>query len=648
MTFFANGGPPHFAAQLHVQPVPGEEAHFTRNHQGRAVDDPHETDAQLGREAAARLGGARGHAPKIIDRVALVLPNILLGMMNQIHSPASPLDSRQLLAFQILATTGSFTETAKRLNLSQSAISHSVKALEENVNCRLVDRVGKRALLNQAGEQFTTLNHTLSGASFARFDYGYDSVNRRTYEQRNQASGDVYGYDAIDQVASINYDATNPTSGTTGTDRTVGYTYDAVGNRSAVTDSVNGNTSYTANSDNQYTNVAGSAYGYDGNGNLNAGASGAVYIYDAQNRLTTAATSLVGGNVDHMSYDSRNRVVERTINGTATYLIYDGWDLIEERSSINAVLATYVHGARADEMLSRTTPSGTVYYHHNALGSVTDLTSASGVVVEKYKYDAFGKPAITDGSGNPLTASAYGNRILFTGREYLAEVNLYDYRNRVYSAALGRFLQTDPLRFSAGDVNIYRYCGNNPLNKADAMGLCDEDASSLLSLSLAASLAALDNSLNGLWSAVGNAIPGSGLSNAANLSASADESIGLSNEWAEMGLGEDTAFSGLSGASDFYAAQAAYLQESAAVQTSLSFTESGAVSGYGAFGLTGAEGISATATTGLVGLTAAAGLAAGYGIDQIPVGGGQTIGDQIYNLAPGAYNAIGGAIYNTF
>jgi len=33
------------------------------------------------------------------------------------------------------------------------------------------------------------------------------------------------------------------------------------------------------------------------------------------------------------------------------------------------------------------------------------------------------------------------------------------------------FLQTDPERFSAGDVNIYRYVGNNPLNLTDAMGL---------------------------------------------------------------------------------------------------------------------------------------------------------------------------------
>jgi len=56
---------------------------------------------------------------------------------------------------------------------------------------------------------------------------------------------------------------------------------------------------------------------------------------------------------------------------------------------------------------------------------------------------------------------------MFTGREWIAEVGLYDYRNRVYSADLGRFIQSDPIRFVAGDVNIYRYCFNRPSNLTD-------------------------------------------------------------------------------------------------------------------------------------------------------------------------------------
>ncbi|MEW6304372.1 MAG: LysR family transcriptional regulator [Verrucomicrobiota bacterium] len=68
-----------------------------------------------------------------------------------------PLDSRQLRAFTTLARTGSFTLAAKKLYLSQSAVSHSMKALEQDVGCRLFDRVGKKVLLTQAGE--TLLHH---------------------------------------------------------------------------------------------------------------------------------------------------------------------------------------------------------------------------------------------------------------------------------------------------------------------------------------------------------------------------------------------------------------------------------------------------------------------------------------------------------
>jgi DNA-binding transcriptional LysR family regulator len=64
-----------------------------------------------------------------------------------------PLDSRQLRAFSILARTGSFTETAKELNLTQSAISHAIKTLEQEIGCRLLDRLGKSVVLTQAGEQ---------------------------------------------------------------------------------------------------------------------------------------------------------------------------------------------------------------------------------------------------------------------------------------------------------------------------------------------------------------------------------------------------------------------------------------------------------------------------------------------------------------
>ena len=110
-----------------------------------------------------------------------------------------------------------------------------------------------------------------------------------------------------------------------------------------------------------------------------------------------------------------------------------------------------------------------------------------------------------DGDGNGVSSSASGNRFLFTGREYLPELGLYDYRHRIYSPDLGRFLQTDPIRFGrtlragwkssirhrlgrhryrvlpsrvAGrnefaDTNLYRYVRNAPAVSTDPSGLIE-------------------------------------------------------------------------------------------------------------------------------------------------------------------------------
>jgi len=63
-------------------------------------------------------------------------------------------DTRQLIAFATLARMGSFTRAAQELYLTQSAISHAIKALEEQAGCRLFERAGRRVALTQSGEQF--------------------------------------------------------------------------------------------------------------------------------------------------------------------------------------------------------------------------------------------------------------------------------------------------------------------------------------------------------------------------------------------------------------------------------------------------------------------------------------------------------------
>lgn len=67
--------------------------------------------------------------------------------------PQIILDSRKLLAFATLAKLGSFTQAAKELGLTQSAVSHAIKALERDLGCRLFDRMGRSVAITPAGRQ---------------------------------------------------------------------------------------------------------------------------------------------------------------------------------------------------------------------------------------------------------------------------------------------------------------------------------------------------------------------------------------------------------------------------------------------------------------------------------------------------------------
>jgi DNA-binding transcriptional LysR family regulator len=66
----------------------------------------------------------------------------------------SVFDSRQLLAARVLAETGSFTLAGQKLSLTQSAVSHAIKALEEEVGCELFTRTGRGVRVTPAGKQF--------------------------------------------------------------------------------------------------------------------------------------------------------------------------------------------------------------------------------------------------------------------------------------------------------------------------------------------------------------------------------------------------------------------------------------------------------------------------------------------------------------
>ena len=329
----------------------------------------------------------------------------------------------------------------------------------------------------------------------SELDYTYDEVDNRTSTTAtfnadgkgpNEVTKDTYQYDATYQVTGVNYGAPDKGGKEDGKAQSNGksddddavevrYSYDAVGNRVQVSQD-GAVTRYAVNALNQYTQVGEFKPTYDRNGNL-AGQKEWLYRYDAMNRLLSASD---GRTTARFFYDAKNRCVARsyqtpnaqpsTATGQLTLNYYDGWNLIEERDAAGKQLARYVHGRRIDEIVVMVNRFGVFYPHRDVQGSVTMLTDAAGKLVERYNYSVEGKVAISDAKGRLLERSAVGNRWMYTGREWLAEVGLYDYRNRVYSAFAGRFLQLDRLRFQGNDINMYRCTGNNFANLVDPFG----------------------------------------------------------------------------------------------------------------------------------------------------------------------------------
>lgn len=139
-----------------------------------------------------------------------------------------------------------------------------------------------------------------------------------------------------------------------------------------------------------------------------------------------------------------------------------------EYKSTGALAGSNEYGKGIDEILMRAdyvvVPGGQGYfYQQNYLGSVTHLTGWAGEVIEKYGYDAFGTPTTT------YTSGVFNNRFKFTGREHQPTFGIYEYRNRAYHSGLGRFLSEDPIGFAAGDTNMFRYCGGDPINCKSAI-----------------------------------------------------------------------------------------------------------------------------------------------------------------------------------
>ncbi len=71
------------------------------------------------------------------------------------------LDWEKLRLFELVAEAGSFTEAARRLHMSQPALSRQIGALEESIGAKLFHRHARGLAMTHEGEQLRTATHDM-------------------------------------------------------------------------------------------------------------------------------------------------------------------------------------------------------------------------------------------------------------------------------------------------------------------------------------------------------------------------------------------------------------------------------------------------------------------------------------------------------
>jgi RHS repeat-associated protein len=136
-------------------------------------------------------------------------------------------------------------------------------------------------------------------------------------------------------------------------------------------------------------------------------------------------------------------------------------------------------------------PNHVNYWHKDHLGSLVAVSNASGAVLERMAYDAWGKrmqpngTADPDGQLNPASTDRG-----FTGHEHLDELGFVHMNGRIDDPLLGRFLSPDPHIQDEGllqNYNRYSYVLNNPLRYTDPSGELWEIVAFIVGAALASS-----------------------------------------------------------------------------------------------------------------------------------------------------------------
>lgn len=336
----------------------------------------------------------------------------------------------------------------------------TLPTLNGHVETRGYDRAGRLIKVENAR----------AVAPLSSFTYTLDAVGNPTKVQTLDETI-TYSYDALDRLKETCFDrgCDDPLEPSF-----IRYDYDSVGNRTAEV-RPSGTTTYTYNNADQLIEANSASgvvsYEHDTNGNLTkAGSSN--YAYNVANQLIAVAN---GSMATTYTYDGQGMRKGMAEGSPVTNEIEFLWDtnhrlpqLAVERDGAGRALRGYMYGL---DLLTMRSAGATSYYHYDGIGTVVDVTSASGLPQWSYEYEPFGASR----SSLKVDPLAPDNPMRFTG-EYRDTTGLYHLRARQYDSSLGRFLSVDP--FPAPVLKpylcAYSYVGNQPTMFVDPSGLVAE------------------------------------------------------------------------------------------------------------------------------------------------------------------------------